>query len=136
MVIDCLAVFGDYELIINQVRKIYQDKKHRLKQYMNEVWYLIDIFFLAFNLSFIPREQNQKDDSLALASSTFRPPIGPNIKYQVENRHRTTILDNIKNWQVFSDDLELQRFLHTIDEFSNFSIDQESQEDENEELEG
>jgi hypothetical protein len=29
----------------------------------------------------------------------------------------------------------LQRFLHTIDEFSNISIDQGSQEDENEKLE-
>jgi hypothetical protein len=66
----------------------------------------------------------------------FMPPIGPNIKYQVEIKHRTTILENIKHWQVFSDDLELQIFLHTIDEFSNISIDQESQEDENEELKG
>jgi hypothetical protein len=39
------------------------------------------------------------------------------------------------HWQVFIDDLELQRFLHTIDEFSNISIDQGSQEDENEKLE-
>jgi len=29
----------------------------------------------------------------------------------------------------------LQRYLHTIDEFSSISIDQESQEDENEKLE-
>jgi hypothetical protein len=96
---------------------------------------LIDNLFLAFNISFIPREQNQKDDSLALASSMFRLSIGPNVKYQVEIKHRTTIPDNIKHWQVFSDDLELQRFLHTIDEFSNISIDQEIQEDENEKLE-
>jgi hypothetical protein len=54
----------------------------------------------------------------------------------MENKHRTAIPENIKHWQVFSDDLELQRFLHTIDEFSNISIDQESQEDENEELKG
>jgi ribonuclease HI len=58
MTIDCLAVFGDSELVINQVRNIYQTKKQRLKQYINEVWDLIDNFFLAFNLSFIPREQN------------------------------------------------------------------------------
>ena len=66
----------------------------------------------------------------------FRPPIGPNIKNQVEIKHRTTIPDNIKHWKVFSDDLELHRFLHTFDEFSNISIDQESQEDEHEELKG
>ena len=65
MAIDCLAVFGDSELVINQVRNIYQAKQQRLKQYMNEVWDLIDNFFLAFNLSFIPREHNQKADSMA-----------------------------------------------------------------------
>jgi hypothetical protein len=56
-----------------------------------------------------------------------------NIRWK--SRHRTTIPDNIKHWQVFSDDLELQRFLQTIDEFSNISIDQEIQEGENNELE-
>ena len=81
MDIDSLAVFGDSELIINQVKNIYQDKPQRLKQYQNEVWDLVDNFFLAFNISFIPREENQKADSLALDANTFRPPIGPNIKY-------------------------------------------------------
>jgi hypothetical protein len=114
MAIDCLSFFGDSELVINQVRNIYQTKKQRLKKYRNEVWDLINNFFLAFNLSFIPREQNQKVGSLALAASTFRPPICPNIKYPVEIRHRTSIPNNIKHWQVFSDDLELQRFLHTL----------------------
>jgi ribonuclease HI len=134
MAIDCLTVFGDYELVINQVRNIYQTKQQRLKKYMNEVWDLIDNFFLSFNISFIPREQNHKANYLALAASTFRPPIGPNIKYQVEIKHRTTILDNLKRWQVFSGDLDMHRFLYTIDEFSNISIDQEIQEDENEKL--
>jgi hypothetical protein len=94
------------------------------------VWDLVDNLFLAFNISLIPREENQKADSLALAASTFRPPIGPNFKYQVEVRHRTTIPDNIKYWKVFSDDLELQIFLQTIDEFSIISIDQEGEDDE------
>jgi hypothetical protein len=79
------------------VRNIHQTKQQRLKKYKNEVWGLIETLFLEFNLSFIPKEQNQKANSLALASSTFKPPIAPNIKYQVEIRHRTTIPDNIKN---------------------------------------
>jgi ribonuclease HI len=52
-----ILVFGDDELIIEQVRKIYQAKHPRLKSYKNEVWDLIDIFFLAFKISFIPREK-------------------------------------------------------------------------------
>jgi hypothetical protein len=94
------------------------------------VWDLIDNFFLAFNISFSPREENQKVDSLALDASTFRPPIGPNIKYQVEFRHRTTIAENIKHQQVFNDDLEIQIVLQTIEEFSSISIDQEGEDDE------
>jgi ribonuclease HI len=97
MAIGNLKFLGDSELIINQVKKIYQAKKQRLTQYMNEVWDLVENFFLAFNISFIPREENQKVDSLALATSTFIPPIGLNIKYQVEFRHRKTIPDNIKH---------------------------------------
>jgi ribonuclease HI len=95
--IDSLAVFGDFDSIINQVKNIYQVKQKRLKQYKNDVWDLVDKFYLAFNISFIPREANQKADSLALAASTFRPPIGPNIIYQVEFRHRTSIPDNINH---------------------------------------
>jgi ribonuclease HI len=58
MVIANLAFFCDSELIINQVKNIYQSKKHRLKKYRNEVWDLVDNFFLEFNISFIPREEN------------------------------------------------------------------------------
>jgi hypothetical protein len=125
MAIESLVVFGDFELIINKFKNIYQDKQQRLKQYMNEVWDLVNNFFLAFNVSFIPKEANQKEDSLALAASNFIPPIGMNIKYQVEFIHKTTIPDNLKHWQVFSDELELQRFLQTVEEFSSTSLDQE-----------
>jgi hypothetical protein len=82
---------------------------------MNEVWDLVDNLFLAFNISFIPREENQKEDFLALVSSTFRTPIGPHIKYQVDFIHSTTIPEKIYHWKSFSDDLELQIFLQTIE---------------------
>jgi ribonuclease HI len=52
----CVALFGDSKLIINEVRNIYQAKQQILKQYKNEVWDLIDNFFLSFNISFITRE--------------------------------------------------------------------------------
>jgi hypothetical protein len=68
---------------------------------------------MAFNISFIPRDLTQKEDSLPLVSRTFRPPIGPNIKYQVEIRHRTTIPNNLKHWKVFSDDVgDVDSFAH------------------------
>ena len=55
MGIEGVAVFGDAELIIQQVKNAYQTKHPRLRTYKEEVWDLIDNFFLAFNISFIPR---------------------------------------------------------------------------------
>ena len=77
----------------------------RFRYYKNELWDVVDNFILAFNISFIPRDANQREHSLALVASTFRPLIGPNVKYEVEVRHKKTIPYNVKHWQVFSDDL-------------------------------
>jgi ribonuclease HI len=104
MGIDKLSVFGDSELIIHQIKNIYQTKQQRLKQYRNEVWDYVDNFFLAFNITFVHKNLNQQADSLALAASNFKTPMFPNLKFQVEVRHRPLILDNIKHWQVFKDD--------------------------------
>ena len=57
-----VAVFSDAELVVQQIRNAYQAKHPRLRSYRNEVWDLIDNFFLAFNISFIPRDKNQKTD--------------------------------------------------------------------------
>jgi hypothetical protein len=55
-----VEVFRDTELIIQQVRNAYWAKHPRLRGYINEVWDLIDSFFSAFNISFIPREENMR----------------------------------------------------------------------------
>jgi ribonuclease HI len=102
-----VAVFRDVELIIQQVRNAYRAKHPRLRSYKNEVWYLIDNFFLAFNISFIPGEENTLVDSLVVLASLFKIPLPPKIKYEVEIRYRPSILDNIKHWKVFKDDLEI-----------------------------
>ena len=85
----------------------------------------MDSFFFAFNISFIPREDNTLADSLALSASNFRIPIPPKIKYDVEVKYRPSIPDNVKYWKVFEDDLELKIFLETIDEFYTLHIDQD-----------
>jgi ribonuclease HI len=58
MGIEEIAVFGDAELIVQQIINAYQAKHPQLRSYKNEVWDLIDNFFSAFNISFIPREEN------------------------------------------------------------------------------
>jgi len=68
---------------------------------------------------------------LAIAESTFKPPLNPRLGYEVEIRSRPSILDNLKYLQVFEDDEQIKRFLEMVGEFSNLEIDQE---DESEEL--
>jgi ribonuclease HI len=120
-----ISVFGDTELIVNQIRNIYQARHPKLRTYRNEVWDLIDSFFLAFNISFIPREENTMVDSLASSASHFRIPLPPKLRYDVEVRYRPSVPDNIKYWKVFEDDLEIRKFLESVDEFSALHIDQD-----------
>jgi hypothetical protein len=118
-------VFGDVELIVHQVKNLYQAKHPRLRTYKNEFWDLIDNFFLAFNISFVPREENAMADSLVVSASNFKIPLPPKLKYDVEVKYRPSIPDNVKHWKVFEDDLEIKRFLETMEEFSSLHIDQD-----------
>jgi hypothetical protein len=118
-----VLVFGDAELIIQQVMDVCRAKHPRLRSYINEVWDLNDNFFSAFNITFIPREENTSADSLAVSASLFRIPLPPKIHGEVETRYRPSILDNVKHWEVFEDDLEIQNFLQTVDEFLALHID-------------
>jgi hypothetical protein len=86
---------------------------------------LIDNFFSAFNISFIPREENTLANSLVVLASLFRIPLPPKIKYDVEIRYRPYVPDNIKHWKVFEDDIEIKKFLQYVDEFSALHIDQD-----------
>ena len=67
-----IYVYGDSELVVQQVRDKYQVKHDLLKVYRNDVWDMIVNFFIAFNISYIPRHHNQTGDSLALAATHFR----------------------------------------------------------------
>jgi ribonuclease HI len=125
MGIEGVVVFKYAKLIIQQVINAYQAKHPRLRSYKNEVWDLIDNFFSAFNIYFVPREENTLVNSLAVSASLFRIPLPPKIKYDVEIRYRPSVPDNIKHWKVFEDDLEIKKFLQSVDEFSAMHIDQD-----------
>ena len=56
MNIQSLKVLGDSELVVRQVKNQCQIKHPRLRAYRNEVWDLVENFFLAFNIQFMPRE--------------------------------------------------------------------------------
>jgi ribonuclease HI len=123
MGIEELAVFGDTKLIVYQVKNIYQAKHPRLKTYKYEVWDLIDNFFLAFNISFIPREENTMANSLVVSASHFKIPMPRKLRYDGEMRYRPSVPDNIKHWKVFEDNLEIIKFLDSVDDFFSLHID-------------
>jgi ribonuclease HI len=123
--IEDLSVFVYVELIVHQVKNMYQAKHPRLRAFRNKVWDLVDGLFLDFNISFVPTEENIMADSLVVSASKFRVPFPPKLEYDVEVRYKPSILENVKHWKVFEDDLEIKRFLETVDEFSASHIDQD-----------
>jgi ribonuclease HI len=110
-----ISVFGDSELVVQQIRKKYKTQHPRMRSYRNHVWDLIDNLFDAFCITAIPREQNQQADALATAASTLRPPPLPKLKHEVEMRFRPSIPDNVRHWQVFEDDQQIKRFLEAVE---------------------
>jgi hypothetical protein len=64
-------------------------------------------------------------DSLATSTSNFKVPLPPKFRYDVEVKYIPSILDNVKHWKVFKDDLEIKRFLETVEEFPALHIDQD-----------
>jgi ribonuclease HI len=118
MGIEELTVFGDAELIVQQIINVYQAKRPWLKSYKNEVWDLVDNFFLAFNISFVPREENAMANYLVVSTNHFRIPLPPKIRYDVEIRYKPFVPNNMKHWKVFEDDLEIIIFLESRESFN------------------
>ena len=77
-----IKVYGDVDLIIQQVNKMFQARHPKLKAYIDEVWRLKDSFD-SFCMSYIPRVKNQLVDSLAVSTSMFIPPMPPRLAYEV-----------------------------------------------------
>jgi hypothetical protein len=91
---------------------------------------MIDSFFLDFNISFVPKEENSVEDSLAVSTSNFKVPLPPKLKYEVEIKYKPSIPDNVKHWKVFEDDIEIKKLLEVVDEFSYMHIDQDQDYEE------
>jgi ribonuclease HI len=120
-----MVVFGDAELIVQQVKNVYQAKHPHLRNYRNEVWDLVNNFFLAFNISYIPREENTPADFLSFTASVLEVPALPTVGSDVEIKYRPSVPDNVKHWKVFEDDQEIEKFLQSIEDFSALYIDED-----------
>ena len=118
-----ISVFGDVELIIQQIRNVYQTKHPRLRDYRNAIWIIVEDSFLYFNISFVPRESNILADALSISASSFKIPIPMQLKYEVRVRFKPSILDNVKHWKVFEDNQEIRRFIEVAEDFDVLNID-------------
>jgi hypothetical protein len=65
------------------------------------------------------------DDSLAISTRNFIVPLPPKVRYDTKVKYRPSIPDNVKHWKVFEDELEIKRFLETVEDFLALHIDQE-----------
>ena len=111
-----LKMFGDADLIIQQVNSTFQAKHVRLKAYRDEVWKIRDSLSI-FDISYIPESMNHLVDSLVVSTSMFIPPMPPRLNYEIQVKYRPSLPNNIKYWKVFEDDDKLSIFLRVIMNF-------------------
>ena len=92
-----LQVFRDSEIVIRQVRNTIHCLSGRLQNYQPLVQYLTE-YFIAFNISSIPRLQNASTDLLANVASKLIPSedYGPD-RFSIELIFRPSIPDNVTN---------------------------------------
>jgi ribonuclease HI len=70
MKVENWVVTGDFELVVNHIKKKYRTKKEKLKHYVRRFCELM-YSFNYLNISFIPRERNQNWDSFVIVASLF-----------------------------------------------------------------
>jgi hypothetical protein len=68
---------------------------------------------------------------LATSKTTYKIPFHPTHQYTVEVKCRPTIPDNIRYWQVFGNDDQIEDFLQCKNEFECTNIDLENDDDVN-----
>ena len=95
-----------------------------MRAYRNAV---LDILnqFSDYTLTYIPRIQNGIADALAKAASNLKIPMNSSYKFEIHVKHRPTVPDNQRCWQVFQDDDEINDFLQNKGKFKDTSIDVE-----------
>ena len=80
-----ILVFGDSELVVQQINQQYQCRHPRMRSYRNNAWDMVENVFYAFNITLIPQEENNESNALAtIGSYTFIPPLVLKLKHEVE----------------------------------------------------
>lgn len=125
-----VSTIGDSELIIKQIKGKYLTRDPRIGYYRGTVIEILNTF-LETQLATIPRKHNLQAHNLAMFSSTCKLPFQTNHQFTAKIRHRPSIPNNLKNWQVFYSDEQINNFLTLGEEFSNSNIDVDTFVDSN-----
>ena len=75
--------------------------------------FVLDILktFPEYTLSMIPRSRNFMADSLATTANNFKIHIHPTKNFEIHVKHHPVVPDNLRYWQVFWDDKQINNFL-------------------------
>ena len=95
-----ISIYGDLDLIVQQIKGMHRTKHPIQRAYQSQVWDLIDNLFHEFNITIIPREINQKDGALAVAVGTFKPPTKIKLKTEVKMIYRPSVPNNTKTLSI------------------------------------
>jgi ribonuclease HI len=111
--LDCghLTIFGEFELVVNLVCKIYSPRNKLMKHYTQSVWILISNL-LSFNITHVKRELNSMVDRLVFfATSPTRKLLPQRPDRTLQYLYHPHIPDNVESWKVFPSDEIICAFL-------------------------
>ena len=98
-----ISILGDSDLIIQQIKGNFVANDIRMRAYRAAISELLSAFS-EFELAKIARDHNIHAHSLATFASTCKLPFEPNHHFTAEIKHRPSVPNNVKDWQVFQDD--------------------------------
>lgn len=121
-----IMVRGDSELVVKQIKGEYASKHPRLRAYRNAALDALKCFN-EVDLQVMPRGQNILANGLATSAASCKIPFHQTRPYTVEVKCRPTVPDNIRYWQVFGNDDQIEDFLQCKKEFECTNIDLENE---------
>ena len=123
-----VSILGDSDLIIQQMKGSFVTNDNRLRAYRSIATEILNTFTES-QLTKISRNHNLHAHRLATFASTCKLPFEPNHYFTAEIKHRSAVPNNVKDWQVFESDTQINNFLTLEQEFSSLNINVDVMDD-------
>ena len=125
-----ISILGDSDLVIQQMKGNFVTNDNRLRAYRSAATEILNSLTES-KLAKISRSHNMHAHNLATFASMCKLPFELNHHFTAEVKHRPAIPNNIKDWQVFENDAQINNFLTLQHEFSGLNIDGDAMDDSN-----